>query len=127
MDPIADLLTCIRNANLALKPEITVPHSRIKESAVRILRDEGYLESFNVEGDVKRSIRINLKVQGRKGIISGLPRLSRPGLRHYTSANDIPLVLGGMGIAVVSTPQGLMSGHDARRKNLGGELLFKVW
>ena len=127
MDPIADLLTCIRNANLALKPEISVPHSRIKESAVRILRDEGYLESFNVEGDVKRSIRINLKFQGRKGIISGLQRFSRPGLRHYTSANDIPLVLGGMGIAVVSTPQGLMSGHDARRKNLGGELLFKVW
>ena len=127
MDPIADLLTCIRNANLALKPEISVPHSRIKESAVRILRDEGYLESFNVEGDVKRSIRINLKFQGRKGIISGLQRISRPGLCHYTSANDIPLVLGGMGIAVVSTPQGLMSGHDARRKNLGGELLFKVW
>ena len=127
MDPIADLLTCIRNANLALKPEISVPHSRIKESAVRILRDEGYLESFNVEGDVKRSIRINLKFQGRKAIISGLQRISRPGVRHYTSANDIPLVLGGMGIAVVSTPQGLMSGDDARRKNLGGELLFKVW
>ena len=127
MDPIADLLTCIRNANLALKPEISVPHSRIKESAVRILRDEGYLDSFNVEGGGKLSIRINLKFQGRKGIISGLQRISRPGLRHYTSANDIPLVLGGMGIAVVSTPQGLMSGHDARRKNLGGELLFKVW
>ena len=94
---------------------------------MRILRDEGYLESFNVEGDVKRSIRINLKFQGRKGIISGLQRISRPGLRHYTSANDIPLVLGGMGIAVVSTPQGLMTGHDARRHNVGGELLFKVW
>ena len=114
MDPIADLLTCIRNANLALKPEISVPHSRIKESAVRILRDEGYLESFNVEGDVKRSIRINLKFQGRKGIISGLQRISRPGLRHYTSANAIPLVFGGMGIAVVSTPQGLMSGQGGR-------------
>ncbi|MBS33627.1 MAG: 30S ribosomal protein S8 [Verrucomicrobiales bacterium] len=127
MDPIADLLTCIRNANQALKPEISVPHSGIKESAVRILKDEGYLESFNVEGDIKRSIRIQLKFQGRKGIISGLQRISKPGLRHYTSAKDIPLVLGGMGIAVVSTPQGLMSGHDARRKNLGGELLFKVW
>jgi len=127
MDPIADLLTCIRNANQALKSEISVPHSRIKESAVRILKDEGYLESFNVEGDIKRSIRIQLKFHGRKGIISGLKRISKPGLRHYTSAKDIPLVLGGMGIAVVSTPQGLMSGHDARRKNLGGELLFKVW
>ena len=127
MDPIADLLTRIRNANLALKPEISVPHSTIKESAVRILKDEGYLESFNVEGDVKRNIRIELKFQGRKGIITGLQRISKPGLRHYTAANDIPLVLGGMGIAVVSTPQGLMSGHDARRKNLGGELLFKVW
>ena len=127
MDPIADLLTCIRNASQALKPEISVPHSSIKESAVSILKDEGYLESFNVEGDVKRNIRIHLKFQGRKGIITGLQRISKPGFRHYTSANDIPLVLGGMGIAVVSTPQGLMSGHDARRKNLGGELLFKVW
>ena len=127
MDPIADLLTCIRNANQALNPERSVPPTRSKESAVRILKDEGYLESFNVEGDIKRSIRIQLKFQGRKGIISGLQRISKPGLRHYTSAKDIPLVLGGMGIAVVSTPQGLMSGHDARRKNLGGELLFKVW
>ena len=127
MDPIADLLTCIRNANQALKPEISVSHSRIKESALRILKEEGYLESFNVEGDVKRNIRIQLKFNGRKGIISGLQRISKPGLRHYTSAKDIPLVIGGMGIAVVSTPQGLMSGHEARRKNLGGELLFKVW
>ena len=127
MDPIADMLTSIRNATQALKPEITVPHSRIKESAVRLLKDEGYLEAFNVEGDVKRSIRIRLKFQGRKGVISGVQRLSKPGLRLYSSASEIPLVLGGMGIAVVSTSQGLMSGHEARRRNLGGELLFKVW
>ena len=127
MDPIADLLTCIRNASLALKPEITVPHSNIKESAVKLLKDEGYLDSYNVEGDVKRSIRIGLKFKGRKGVITDLQRVSRPGLRRYTSANDIPLVLGGMGVAVLSTPQGLMTGHDARRHNVGGELLFKVW
>ena len=127
MDPIADMLTSIRNANQALKSEIIVPHSQIKESAVRLLKDEGYLEAFNVEGDVKRCIRIRLKFQGRKGVISGLQRLSKPGLRLYSSASEIPLVLGGMGIAVVSTSQGLMSGHEARRRNLGGELLFKVW
>ena len=127
MDPIADLLTCIRNANQALKPEISVPHSKIKESAVKLLKEEGYLESYNVEGDVKRSIRIGLKFQGRKGVITDLQRVRRPCLRSYTSAKDIPIVLGGMGIAVVSTPQGLMTGHDARRHNLGGELLFKVW
>ncbi len=127
MDPLADMLTSIRNANQALKPEIIVPHSQVKESAVRLLKDEGYLEAFNVEGDVKRSIRIRLKFQGRKGVISGLQRLSKPGLRLYSSASEIPLVLGGMGIAVVSTSQGLMSGHEARRRNLGGELLFKVW
>jgi small subunit ribosomal protein S8 len=127
MDPIADMLTSIRNANQALKPEIIVPHSQIKESAVRLLKDEGYLEAFNVEGDVKRCIRIRLKFQGRKGVISGLQRLSKPGLRLYSSSSEIPLVLGGMGIAVVSTSQGLMSGHEARRRNLGGELLFKVW
>ena len=127
MDPLADMLTCIRNASQALKPEIIVPHSQVKESAVRLLKDEGYLEAFNVEGDVKRSIRIRLKFQGRKGVISGLQRLSKPGLRLYSSSSEIPLVLGGMGIAVVSTSQGLMSGHEARRRNLGGELLFKVW
>ena len=127
MDPLADMLTGIRNANQALKPEIIVPHSQVKESAVRLLKDEGYLEAFNVEGDVKRSIRIRLKFQGRKGVISGLQRLSKPGLRLYSSASEIPLVLGGIGIAVVSTSQGLMSGHEARRRNLGGELLFKVW
>ena len=127
MDPIADLLTCIRNANQALKPEITVPHSNIKESTVKLLKEEGYLDSYNVEGDVKRSIRIGLKFKGRKGVITDLQRVSRPGLRRYTAAKDIPLVLGGMGVAVVSTPQGLMTGHDARRHNVGGELLFKVW
>ncbi len=127
MDPIANLLTCIRNASQALKPEIVVPHSKIKESAVKLLKEEGYLVSFNVEGDLKRNLRIKLKFHGRKGVITGLKRVSRPGLRNYTAAKDIPLVLGGMGVAVVSTPQGLMTGHDARRHNVGGELLFKVW
>lgn len=127
MDPIANLLTSIRNASQALKPEIVVPHSKIKESAIKLLKEEGYLDSFNVEGDVKRNLRIKLKFHGRKGVITGIKRLSRPGLRNYTAAKDIPLVLGGMGIAVVSTPQGLMTGHDARRHNVGGELLFKVW
>ena len=127
MDPIADLLPCIRNATQAVKPEITVPHSNIKESTVKLLKEEGYLDSYNVEGDVKRSIRIGLKFKGRKGVITALQRVRSPGLRRYTSAKDIPLVLGGMGVAVVSTPQGLMTGHDARRHNVGGELLFKVW
>ena len=127
MDPIADLLTSIRNANRALKAEIILPHSKIKESAVKLLKEEGYLESFNVEGDVKRKLRIGLKFQGRKGVITDLQRVSRPGLRRYTSSKEIPMVLGGMGIAVVSTPQGLMTGGDARRQNVGGELLFKVW
>ena len=127
MDPIANLLTSIRNASQALKTEIVVPHSKIKESAIKLLKEEGYLDSFNVEGDVKRNLRIKLKFHGRKGVITGIKRISRPGLRNYTAAKDIPLVLGGMGIAVVSTPQGLMTGHDARRHNVGGELLFKVW
>ena len=104
-----------------------MPHSKIKESAVKLLKEEGYLESFNVEGDVKRTLRIGLKFQGRKGVITDLQRVSRPGLRRYTSSKEIPMVLGGMGIAVVSTPQGLMTGDDARRQNVGGELLFKVW
>jgi small subunit ribosomal protein S8 len=127
MDPIADLLTCIRNASQALKPEVIVPHSKIKESTVKLLKEEGYLDSFNVEGDIKRTLRIKLKFQGRKGVITGLKRVSRPGLRNYTASKDIPSVLGGIGVAVISTPQGLMTGQNARRHNLGGEILFKVW
>jgi small subunit ribosomal protein S8 len=126
-DPISDLLTRIRNANLALLPAVEVPHSRIKESIVGILKREGYIADFAVEGKLPRTIKLKLKYQGKKSIIEGLRRISTPGLRRYVGATEIPRVRGGLGVAVVSTSEGLLTDVQARRKNLGGELICYVW
>jgi small subunit ribosomal protein S8 len=122
-DPISDLLTRIRNANRALLPAVEVPHSRIKESIVGILKREGYIADFAVEGKLPRTIKLKLKYQGKKSIIEGLRRISTPGLRRYVGATEIPRVRGGLGVAVVSTSEGLLTDVQARRKNLGGELI----
>lgn len=126
-DPISDMLTRIRNAGRALLPTVEMPHSRIKEDLAKILQQEGYVAEVAVEGKPFKKIRIRLKYQGKKNVIEGLRRISKPGLRHYVGAAKIPRVLGGMGVAVVSTPEGVMTGNDARKKNLGGELLCYVW
>ena len=126
-DPISDMLARIRNANRALLPAIEVPHSRIKESIAGILKREGYITDFAVEGKVPRTIKLRLKYQGRKSVIEGLRRVSTPGLRRYTGASEIPRVRGGLGVAVVSTSEGLMTDTQARRKNIGGELICYVW
>jgi len=126
-DPISDLLTRIRNANLALLPAVEVPHSRIKESIVGILKREGYIADFAVEGKLPRTIKLKLKYQGKKSIIEGLRRVSTPGLRRYVGATEIPRVRGGLGVAVLSTSEGLLTDVQARRKNLGGELICYVW
>ena len=126
-DPISDMLTRIRNAQRALLPAVEVPHSRIKESIAQILKREGYVTDVSVEGKLPRTIKLKLKYQGKKSVIEGLRRVSRPGLRHYVGATEIPRVLGGLGVAVVSTPEGVMTGVQARKKNLGGELLCYVW
>ena len=126
-DPISDLLTRIRNANRALLPAVEVPHSRIKESIVVILKREGYISDFAVEGKVPRTIKVRLKYQGKKSIIEGMQRVSTPGLRRYVGATEIPRVRGGLGVAVLSTSEGLLTDVQARRKNLGGELLCYVW
>jgi small subunit ribosomal protein S8 len=126
-DPISDLLTRIRNANRALLPAVEVPHSRIKESLVGILKREGYISDFSVEGKVPKTLKLKLKYQGKKSIIEGLRRISTPGLRRYVGATDIPRVRGGLGVAVVSTSEGLLTDVQARRKNLGGELICYVW
>jgi len=126
-DPIADLLTRIRNANRALLPVVEVPHSRLKESIARLLKKEGYLADCLVEGPPARKLKLKLKYQGRKGVIEGLRRISTPGLRRYVGARDIPRVLGGMGIAILSTPRGVMTGTEARKQNVGGEVLCYVW
>lgn len=126
-DPIADMLTRIRNASQALLPEVELKHSRLKENVARILKREGYLADCVVEGSAARKLKLKLKYQGRKAVIVGLRRVSRPGLRCYVPATRIPRVLGGMGVAILSTPNGVMSGTEARKKNIGGEVLCYVW
>ncbi|MBE7503006.1 MAG: 30S ribosomal protein S8 [Verrucomicrobiales bacterium] len=126
-DPIADFLTRLRNANRALLPTVELPHSRLKEGIARILLQEGYLADCAVEGAKLKKLRLKLKYQGRQGVITGLRRVSRPGLRHYANVGEIPRVLGGLGVAVLSTSRGVMTGTEARKQNLGGEVLCYVW
>jgi small subunit ribosomal protein S8 len=126
-DPISDMLARIRNANRALLPGVDVPHSKIKESIASILKKEGYINDFAVEGKIPKTIKVKLKYQGKKSIIEGLKRISTPGLRRYVGSTDIPRVRAGMGVAVLSTSEGVMTGVQARKKNIGGELLCYVW
>lgn len=126
-DNIADMLTRIRNGGRALLPTVAMPHSRMKESIAHILVKEGYLADAAVSGAVKKILTVRLKYQGKRCVIENLKRVSRPGLRHYVGADDVPRVRGGLGISIVSTPEGVMTGAAARRKNLGGELLCFVW
>jgi len=126
-DPISDLLTRIRNAGRALLPAVELPHSRMKESVAKILKSEGYVADVAVEGNKIKKLKIHLKYQGKKGVIEGLKRVSRPGLRRYVGATEIPRVLSGMGVSILSTPEGVMTGAQAKKKNLGGELLCQVW
>lgn len=126
-DPISNMLTQIRNASLALLPNVEMPHSKMKESIAHILKKEGYIADCSVEGKTIKRLKLKLKFQGRKGIIEGLKRVSTPGLRRYVGATEVPRVLGGMGVAILSTPRGVMTGGDARKQNVGGELLCFVW
>jgi|YNPBryBLVA2012_1023415.scaffolds.fasta_scaffold14476_2 small subunit ribosomal protein S8 len=131
-DPIADMLTRIRNALLAKHTSVPVPHSKLKEEIARILKEEGYVEDYEV-GDDKPApmIHIRLKYYGdrrhSRPVITGIERVSRPGRRIYNKSRDLPWVLSGMGIAIVSTSQGIMTAQQARRKGLGGEVICKVW
>ena len=127
VDPIADMLTRIRNAGRALLPTVQIPHSRMKESIAGILKLEGYVADVNVEGKLPKTIKIKLKYQGKKAVIEGLKRVSTPGLRRYVGATEIPRVRGGLGVAVVSTSEGIMTGTLARKKNLGCELVCYIW
>ena len=108
-------------------PAVELPHSKIKESIAGILKREGYIADFTVEGKLPRTIKLKLKYQGKKSIIEGLRRVSTPGLRRYVGATEIPRVRGGLGVAVLSTSEGLMTDVQARKKNIGGELICYVW
>ena len=126
-DPISDMLCRIRNAGLALQPAVVVPHSRIKESIAHILKQEGYVAEVQVEGKIPKTLKLKLKYEGKKTVIEGLRRVSSPGLRKYVGATEIPRVRGGLGVSVISTPEGVMSGTAARKKNLGGEVVCYIW
>jgi len=127
-DPIADLLARVRNGARAQKPEMLVPYSKIKAEVARILKDEGYITDYTVDTSAAHPrIRITNKLVNRSSAITGLRRVSRPGLRRYVGADNIPRVLGGMGIAILSTSRGVLSGREAKKQNVGGELLAYVW
>jgi len=128
-DPIADMLTRIRNASQARHQELTMPSSRVKREIARILVEEGFVESFATQqGDVQEMLTVQLKyVEGRTPVVSGLKRISKPGLRVYARKTEIPRVLGGLGLAILSTSHGIMTGTQARKLNLGGEVLCYVW
>jgi small subunit ribosomal protein S8 len=130
-DPIADMLTRLRNANTAFHDDVAMPSSKLKEALARILQSEGYITGYTVTDEPARpgkTLTIRMKYStDRRRTISGLKRVSRPGLRVYRAADGVPRVLGGMGIAVVSTNQGLMTDREARRRRMGGEVLCQVW
>lgn len=131
-DPIADMLTRLRNANQAHHDSTSMPHSKIKVGIAEILKQEGYIEAYEVAdpaaGEVGKSLKITLKYgEDRQRSIAGVRRISKPGLRVYAKSNNLPKVLGGMGIAIISTSQGLMTDRQAHQKSVGGEVLAYVW
>ena len=127
-DPIADFLARVRNGARAQQPELLIPYSKIKAEIARIFKEEGYISDYSVDtsGEHPR-IKVVNKLVDRSSAIAGLRRVSRPGLRRYVGADEIPRVLGGMGLAILSTSRGILSGREARKQKLGGELLAYVW
>ncbi|NLY91000.1 MAG: 30S ribosomal protein S8 [Firmicutes bacterium] len=127
-DPIADMLTRIRNANIARIKQVEVPASNIKKELARLLKEEGYIQDYEFIEDNKQGIlRLQLKFNGKEPIITGLKRISRPGLRVYVEKDQIPKVLGGLGIAILSTSKGIMTDKVARQLGIGGEVLCFIW
>ncbi len=130
-DPIADMLTRIRNANMVSLTDVEMPSSKLKVELAKLLKSEGYVEDYVVvekEGSSFKTLKIALKYDEKsKPVISNLKRVSRPGLRNYVKAKDIPQVLGGMGIAIISTNKGLLTDRKAKKENVGGEILCYVW
>jgi len=129
-DPISDLLTRIRNAARAKHARVDLPASKLKTEIVRILKEEGYISTFKLveESKVKKTLRVFLKyAPDKRNVITGLRRISRPGSRRYVSVTEIRPVMGGLGISILTTPRGVMTGRSARKARVGGELLCEVW
>jgi small subunit ribosomal protein S8 len=126
-DPVADMLTCIRNAHHRSKPEVVMPSSKLKASVAKVLQDEGYIEGFSVSEEVKPKLTLNLKYFEGKPVIEEIIRISKPSLRQYSGSNDLPKVRSGLGIAIVSTSKGVMTDRAARAAGIGGEILCTVF
>jgi small subunit ribosomal protein S8 len=131
-DPIADMLTRVRNSLLRQHPSVSMPYSKMKEAVAKVLKDEGYIEDFQVLSQKPRDVlQIELKYMGgrrdRTSVITGLERVSKPGRRHYVGSKNVPWVLSGMGISILTTSQGVMTGQQARRKGIGGEVICRIW
>lgn len=126
-DPIADMLTRIRNANQMRNPLVLMPTSKVKVEIAKILKKEGFITEFKVSGDDKKVLTLELKYAGNDRIISGIKRISKPGLRVYAQSDNLPRVLNGVGIAIISTSQGLMCDKEARKNAIGGEVVAYVW
>ncbi|HET6952931.1 MAG TPA: 30S ribosomal protein S8 [Acidimicrobiales bacterium] len=130
-DPIADMLTRIRNANIAMHDDVRMPSSKLKEALASVLQQEGYIETYEVEDNPDRpgrTLHVRMKYSpDRARTISGIKRVSKPGLRVYSGSTEVPRVLGGLGVAVLSTSQGLLSDREARKRKVGGEVLCFVW
>jgi len=123
-DPIADMLTRIRNANQNRAPFCEIPTSKVKTEIAKILKDEGFIEEYKIDGN---TTTLTLKYKNKERVITGLKRISKPGLRVYAKADEIPRVLNGLGIAIISTPKGIMTDKLARKNNVGGEVIAYVW
>lgn len=127
-DPIADMLTRIRNANTQRHMTVDIPYSKVKKAIADILVQEGFVSSLEILGEgVKRTIRITLKYENKTKVLQGLKRISKPGLRIYANSDELPRVLNGLGIAVISTSKGIMTDKMARKENVGGEILAYIW
>lgn len=127
-DPIADMLTRIRNALQQKHESVSMPASKEKQAIAKILKDEGFITDYSVDGDVKKTLTITLKyAEDNKRVISGLRRISKPGLRVYAKVDNLPRVLNGLGIAIISTSNGMMTDRDAKKNHLGGEVIAYVW
>ena len=127
-DPIADMLTRIRNANQNRASSCVIPTSKVKEEIARILKDEGFIEDYSVNNEnVQGTITLTLKYKNKERVITGLKRISKPGLRVYAKADELPTVLNGLGIAIISTSKGIMTDKEARKQSLGGEVMAYIW
>ena len=126
-DPISDMLTRLRNGYMSKQKEVAIPSSKLKVAIAQVLEQEGYIKGFRVNGDVKKTLVVEMKYFNRRSVVEGIERVSKPSCRLYCGCKDIPKVKDGLGLAILSTPKGILSGADAEKQNVGGEILCYVW